>query len=78
MTQSTNLGISQNGLICAYLLDGKGGGREAYWQDVNEWTATAECLWIHLAAEDPRACAWIEKESGIPELAAEALFYNRR
>jgi hypothetical protein len=29
----------ESGLICAYVLDGQGGGRSADWSDVASWTA---------------------------------------
>lgn len=64
---------SRDGLICAYILDAPETEREVDWQDILEWTPGSGCLWVHLVGSDPRAREWIEKESGIPKLAADAL-----
>lgn len=63
----------QDGLICAYMLDAPDGEREVDWQDVVEWTKGSGCLWVHLDRSHPRAHDWIENESGISKLAADAL-----
>jgi zinc transporter len=37
-----------DGLIAAYILDGKGGGQRVGWKEIQEWTPTAGVLWVHL------------------------------
>ncbi len=36
------------GLVAAYLLDGKGGGRLLDWQALREWRPDDGFLWVHL------------------------------
>src|SRR3546814_3027392 len=62
-----------DGLIGAYLLDGKGGAAARDWEGVLRWQPTDGPLWIHLQATDPGARAWLTGESGLPALAAQAL-----
>ena len=62
-----------DGLIGAYLLDGKGGAAPRDWQGVRRWQPADGPLWIHLQATDPGARAWLTGESGLPALAAQAL-----
>ena len=38
----------QESLICAYILDGQGGGRDVWWPDVDSWTPDVGVLWLHL------------------------------
>ena len=65
--------MSTNGLVIAYLLDGKGGGREIGWQEIARWSAEQGVLWVHLDINDPGARAWILEQSGLDEIEAEAL-----
>ena len=37
-----------NGLINAVLLDGKGGGKELNWEQINQWQPEQGLIWIHL------------------------------
>ncbi len=37
-----------NGLICADLLDGEGGGRLLDWAGITAWTEDQGVLWLHL------------------------------
>jgi Mg2+ and Co2+ transporter CorA len=61
------------GLIHAFLLDGAGGGRRLDWQGVRSWQVRQGLLWLHLDLNDASARAWIEHESGLQEIAKEAL-----
>jgi len=65
--------MEENGLIAAYLLDGRGGGKELGWSDVNEWTANAGTLWVHLDYSHPEATRWLEESSGLDPAVAAAL-----
>ncbi len=65
---------STEGLLYAFLLDGNGGGRRLDWSEVvacnprdNEW------LWLHLDYSHPKAQQWIQDNSGLSALTAEAL-----
>lgn len=63
----------QDGLICAYLLDGAGGGREVGWPEVRAWREEDGLLWVHLDRTGPEAAAWLRAESGIDPVVCESL-----
>ena len=62
-----------SGLICAYLLDGNGGGELLSWESVRSWKPEDGPIWIHLdyASEDSQR--WLAADSGIDEISREAL-----
>lgn len=62
-----------NGLIVAYILDGKGGGEKIDWEGVNGWTPEDGLLWIHLDYTDTRVHQWIQEQSGLDAIVGEAL-----
>ena len=37
-----------SGLVFAFCLDGKGGGREVSFENVRQWTPEDGTLWLHL------------------------------
>jgi zinc transporter len=61
------------GLVHAFLLDGVGGGRRLDWQGVRSWQPDHGLLWLHIDLDDATARAWIQGESGLDDLAQEAL-----
>ena len=64
---------SESGLVFAYCLDGKGGGRELGFDDVRTWQAADGVLWIHLDYAETGARQWLDEESGIDPVVVEAL-----
>ena len=54
---------NDQGLICAFDLDGKGGGQELNWLEVNEPQQSNVVRWIHLdhSARDSRS--WLATEN---------------
>ena len=54
---------NDKGLICAYLLDGAGGGQPLDWQGIAGWTPDQGILWIHLDRAELSARAWL-RDSG--------------
>lgn len=66
MTQDT-------GLINAFLLDGKGGGKPLNWEEIRAWTPNRSVLWVHLNFTSESAQQWLCNESGLDPLMAEAL-----
>ncbi len=54
-----------DGLICAYLLDGEGGGTGFDWAQVRAWTPGDGLLWVHLDRLAEPARDWLLNESGI-------------
>jgi zinc transporter len=63
----------QDGLICAYLLDGQGMGHELDWSGVQKWQLRDGVLWIHLHRNGEEAARWLSKESGLEAIVCEAL-----
>jgi zinc transporter len=64
---------NNDGLITAYILDGNGGGKRVGWKEIQQWTATAGLLWIHLNFEVPEAQRWIREESQLEDVVGDAL-----
>ena len=65
--------VNNEGLIAAYILDGKGGGQRVGWKEIREWTPTAGLLWVHLNFTAPEAQRWIQEESQIEEVVGDVL-----
>lgn len=61
------------GLINAFLLDGKGGGKSLDWNDIRQWAPEQGVLWVHLDFTSPEAQDWLQHESGLDEIVADAL-----
>lgn len=62
-----------DGLICAYVLDGRGGGKPLDWAGVQAWQPGDGPLWVHLNRLDDRVGDWVLDESGIDPVIARAL-----
>lgn len=60
-------------LVCAYLLDGKGGGKMLDWAAIDRWKPEQGRLWIHLDSSRPAARTWLEQTSGLTPLTCESL-----
>ncbi|MCF8720901.1 zinc transporter ZntB [Nitrospina gracilis] len=67
--------MKENGLITAYLLDGKGGGRRLDWAGVRlpPEIKPGEFLWFHMDYSQPDVQRWLREESGLEEAIAETL-----
>jgi len=61
------------GLLYAYLLDGHGGGARLDWDRVKQWQPEHGVLWVHLEYSNPFVQQWVQQESGLDEITAEAL-----
>ncbi|MCZ6847120.1 MAG: zinc transporter ZntB [Alphaproteobacteria bacterium] len=62
-----------DGLHCAYLLDGDGGGKALDWADVRAWNPSDGLLWVHLDRMAEPARDWLLNESGIAKVVDESL-----
>ncbi len=62
-----------NGLLCAYLLDGNGGGREVGWSEIDQWTPSDGMLWVHLDYSQRHSQTWLTDYSGVDELVVHTL-----
>ena len=65
--------ITDHGLICAYDLDGKGGGRELSWLEIKETGQADVVRWIHLDHSARDSKSWLATESGLDESIVDAL-----
>jgi zinc transporter len=63
-------------LICAAVLDGKGGARELSWDDINRWQPADGVLWLHFHLDDDRVQQWIEARSGLDAIVSHALLMH--
>lgn len=62
-----------DGLLCAHVLDGRGGGRQVTWDGVRGWRPDQGTLWLHLDRSEPCSKAWLSNESALGEVASGAL-----
>jgi len=67
--------MSQDGLIAAYIFDGRGGGRRLDWAAVRAQPELkeGEFLWIHLDYSQPDVQQWLREESGVDDVIADTL-----
>lgn len=61
------------GLVCAYLIDGKGGARPVGWSEVISWTPADGEIWVHLDYTHPSAVTYLHEQCGINPIASDAL-----
>ncbi len=64
---------SDLGLIAAWILDGKGGGQEIGWDEVDAWSPAAGVLWTHLDYSAGPAQEWLQQRSGLDPMVSEGL-----
>ena len=62
-----------DGLICAVILDGKGGGREITWPEIERWTPEQGILWLHLDRTGSAAQDWLNEKSGIDPVICQTM-----
>jgi zinc transporter len=62
-----------DGLICAFLLDGKGGGEQLSWPSVATWTPEQGALWMYLDYKGEKCERWLAEDSGLDPVIREAL-----
>jgi len=63
----------QDGLICAVILDGKGGGREIEWPEIKSWTPEQGILWVHLDRTGTETQDWLRQRSGIDPVICQTM-----
>lgn len=62
-----------SGLIFAFALDGRGGGRQLELDGVKKWRPEDGPLWVHLDYTGSAARDWLQNNSGIEPVIVEAL-----
>jgi zinc transporter len=66
------MSTSNDGLICAYRFDGRGGAREIGWEEIRGPDNDA-LIWVHLDRKHPGAQHWLSEGARLDALACEAL-----
>jgi zinc transporter len=61
------------GLLHAYLFDGKGGGRYLTWSEVEVWDASMGRIWLHFDYTNAEAQDWVRNRSGLESIVSHAL-----
>lgn len=62
-----------DGLICAFLLDGSGGGEQLSWPSISTWTPELGVLWMYLDYKGEKCERWLAEDSGLDPVIREAL-----
>jgi zinc transporter len=62
-----------DGLICAYLLDGRGGGTVMDWTQIDGWQPSDGVLWVHLNRTGEESAKWLRDRAGIAPSICETL-----
>ncbi len=62
-----------DGLLSAYILDGRGVGREVDWEDIHAWSPDQGPIWIHLDRRHEQVRQWMYERSGLDEVICDAL-----
>lgn len=62
----------RDGLVCAFDLDGSGGGRPLSWEQLAD-PPVGPIRWVHFDRSAPIAQAWLAAESGLDDIAQRAL-----
>jgi zinc transporter len=65
--------MENEGLITAFIFDGKGGGYPITWEEVRSWAPDQGVMWVHLNYTDAESRRWVLEESNLPPIAAQAL-----
>jgi zinc transporter len=64
---------NDNGLVCAYVFDGEGGGRDVGWDQIMAWQPSQGVLWVHLDRTDFAARKWLRDQDDLDPNVIEAL-----
>ncbi len=65
--------LTNDGLIAAYILDKKGGGRQVGWDGIDSWQPDQGFLWIHFDYSSQNVQEWLFDKSGLEEVISDAL-----
>ena len=64
---------TDQGLVSAYILDGKGGGRKVGWEEIGSWKPKQGILWVHLNYVNSDVRDWLYEKSNLAEVICAAL-----
>lgn len=63
----------EQGLIGAYALDGKGGGRPLRWEELEPAISGGELVWAHLDRSCEQSIGWLRRSTGLDPIVCDAL-----
>ncbi|NQV43596.1 MAG: zinc transporter ZntB [Rhodospirillales bacterium] len=64
---------SNEGLICAYRLDGKGGGVPVDWSEISGGISDQDSIWAHLDASHEHTEPWLREHCGLNTFVIDGL-----
>ncbi len=64
---------TEQGLIGAYALDGRGGGRSLSWADIEQGLPDDAPAWVHLERTCERSIDWLRTANGLDPIICDAL-----
>jgi zinc transporter len=73
MTEQVAQENSETGLIHAFLMNGKGGGRLLSWEELQDWTPDQGKIWMHFDYTVAATRSWLESNSGLDQIIIDAL-----
>ena len=73
MTEQVAQENSETGLIHAFLMNGKGGGRLLSWEELQDWTPDQGKIWVHFDYTVAATRNWLESNSGLDQIIIDAL-----
>ncbi len=62
-----------DGLVCAFVLDGEGGGKPVRWPGIKAWRPEDGTLWVHLDRSGAVGHRWLSTDSGVDPVICQAL-----
>ena len=68
-----NLSSTDDGLIGAYIFDGKGGASQVDWSAIHNWQPEQGVLWVHLDYSTTTSKQWLEIDAGLDDVVRKAL-----
>ena len=60
-------------LVFAFLVDEQGGGREAWWPQIDAWKPEDGLLWLHFDRAAPETSHWLKNHGGLDPVVIDAL-----
>lgn len=66
-------GDGEQGLVYAFVLDGRGGTSKLDWAGVRAWKPSDGTLWVHLDYSDPETKRWLAERSTVDPIALEGM-----
>jgi len=60
-------------LVFAFLVDEQGGGRDAWWPQIDAWKPEDGLLWVHFDRAAPETAHWLKNHSRLEPVVVDAL-----